>query len=136
MQLICNKNGVDYYDDSKATNVASTLSALECLTKPTVLILGGSEKGETYESLFDKIKQSPIKHVVLTGKSRFNMLDCAGRCGYAEVTVTPQFNSAVVIAKTFACEGEAVLLSPACASFDSFSSFEERGDKFAELVNG
>ncbi|MBQ3597563.1 MAG: UDP-N-acetylmuramoyl-L-alanine--D-glutamate ligase [Clostridia bacterium] len=136
MQLICNKEGVDYYDDSKATNVASTLSALECINKPTVLILGGSEKGETYENLFNKIKDSLIKHVVITGKSRFNMLDCAGRCDYADVTVTPEFNNAVIIAKTFANEGDAVLLSPACASFDSFSSFEERGDRFAELVNG
>lgn len=127
-------NGVDYYNDSKATNVASTLSALDCMQKPTVLILGGSEKGEAYNELFEKVKKSPVKHVILTGASKYAMLDCAGKCGYTNVTVTPDFEYAVQISKLLAEEGDNVLLSPACASFDFFNNFEERGDAFTRIV--
>ncbi len=136
IELICSKEGVNYYNDSKATNVASTLSALESMNRPTVLILGGSEKGETYESLFEKIKEKNVKHVILTGASKFNMLECAGRCDYSNITVTPDLEFAVKIASIVAEEGESVLFSPACASFDAFKSFEERGEKFIQLVNG
>ncbi|MBQ7235708.1 MAG: UDP-N-acetylmuramoyl-L-alanine--D-glutamate ligase, partial [Clostridia bacterium] len=134
IELVCEKNGVEFYNDSKATNTASTISALGALKKPVVLILGGSEKGEEYDALFDAIKFSPVKHTVLTGASRFNMLDCAGRKGLSDITVTADFNFAVKIAALFASEGDCVLLSPACASYDSFSSFEERGDAFIKAV--
>ena len=133
-ELVCTKNGVDYFNDSKATNTASTISAITTMTKPTVLILGGSEKGEKYDNLFEKIKEYGIKQTILTGASRFNMLDSAGRIGFHSVTVTSNFSDAVKIAKLFAKEGDCVLLSPACASFDSFSSYEERGETFIKLV--
>jgi UDP-N-acetylmuramoylalanine--D-glutamate ligase len=131
---VCEKNGVTFYNDSKATNTASTISALNTIKNPTVLILGGSEKGENYDALFDKIKQSSVKHVILTGASRFNMLDSAGRVGVANVTVTEDFFFAIKIATVIATDGDAVLLSPACASFDKFSGFEERGDAFIKTV--
>ena len=134
LEFICNKNGVSYFNDSKATNTASTLSALDTLTAPTVLILGGSEKGESYDALFDKIKASFVKHVVITGASRFNMLDAAGRAGYSNLTVTPDFNYAVRIANLIADEGDNVLLSPGCASFDNFNGYEERGNAFKKIV--
>ncbi len=134
IEHICEKNGVTYYNDSKATNTASTISAIESMVKPTVLILGGSEKGEKYEQLFEKIKASPIRHVVLTGASRYKMLDCAGRVGYANLTVTANFNHAVKIAGMVAEQGDCVLLSPACASFDSFDGYEERGNAFKAVV--
>ena len=136
IELVLSKDGIDYYNDSKATNVASTLSALGIMNKPTVLILGGSEKGESYETLFEKIKTSPVKHVVLTGASKFNMLECAGRCSYSNLTVTPDFNYAVKIATLLAEDGDNVLLSPACASFDEFKNFEERGERFISLIRG
>ena len=134
MELIAQKEGISFYNDSKATNTASTVSAIQGLSAPTILILGGSEKGETYELLFEKIKSSYVKHVVLTGASRFNMLNSAGKTGYANVTVTPDFKCAVKFAKLLAQEGDNVLLSPACASFDCFSGFEERGDFFKSVV--
>ena len=136
IELICSKNGVNYYNDSKATNVASTLSALDSMNRPTILILGGSEKGESYENLFEKIKEKCVKHVILTGASKFNMLDCAGRCDYSNLTVTPDLEYAVKIASSIAEDGDNVLLSPACASFDCFKNYEERGDKFSQLVRG
>jgi UDP-N-acetylmuramoylalanine--D-glutamate ligase len=134
MEFVGCKDGINFYNDSKATNTASTLSAINVLGSSTVLILGGSEKGEDYSTLFEKIKSCGIKHVVITGASKFKMLDCAGKCGYSDVTLTSDFCDAVRIAKVIAQDGDNVLLSPACASFDCFSSYEERGDKFKDLV--
>lgn len=134
MEFIGLKEGVEFYNDSKATNTASTISAIEGLAKPTILILGGSEKGETYLELFEKIKSSVVKHVVITGASRNNMLECADRVGYDKITLTYDFTTAVKIAKLISEEGDCILLSPACASFDNFSSYEERGEKFRQIV--
>ena len=136
MELIGTKYGVEFYNDSKATNTASTISAIEGIVKPIILILGGSEKGEKYINLFEKIKGSTVKHVILTGASRYNMLESAGKVGYSNLTLTSDFTTAVKIAKLISEEGDAVLLSPACASFDNFSCFEERGEKFKEIVEG
>lgn len=136
IEHVLSKNGVDYYNDSKATNTASTISALSSMVRPTVLILGGSEKGENYVNLFDKIKKSPIKQVILTGASRFNMLETAGRVGYSNVTVTANFYDAVKIANMFTESGDNLLLSPACASYDCFDGYEERGDAFVKIVEG
>jgi UDP-N-acetylmuramoylalanine--D-glutamate ligase len=134
MEIVAQKYGVTFYNDSKATNTGSTLSAIAQMTAPTILILGGSEKGESYQNLFEKIKSSPIKHVILTGASRFNMLKSAGEVGYSNLTVTPDFETAVKITKLIALDGDAVLLSPACASFDTFNGYEERGDTFKKIV--
>ncbi len=134
VELVCEKKGVSYYNDSKSTNTASAISAIGAMTRPTVLILGGSEKGEDYYELFNKIKESPVIEVILTGASRYNMLSQAGKVGLANLTVTSNFFNAIKIASTFAKEGDGVLLSPACASFDSFSNFEERGEAFIKAV--
>lgn len=134
MEMIANKNGISFYNDSKATNTSSTMSALDSITAPTILILGGSEKGETYTDLFEKIKNSMVKHVVICGASRFNMLESAGRVGYSNITMTYDFETAVKVAKVVASEGDCVLLSPACASFDAFNNYEERGDYFRRIV--
>ena len=134
IEYVCEKEGVVFYNDSKATNTASTISALESMKTPTVLILGGSEKGEEYYNLFKKIKESQVLHVVLTGDSRFTMLDHASKVGYTDLTITSNFDTAVKIAKLFAKAGDSVLLSPACASFDNFSGFEERGEAFIKAV--
>lgn len=136
IELILEKDGVKYYDDSKATNVASTLTALSSMQNPTLLILGGSEKGENYDELFSKVKSMRVKHVILTGDSKYHMLESAGRVGWTELTLTPDFDYAVKIASLIANEGDNVLLSPACASFDKFSNFEERGDRFSAIVRG
>ena len=134
IELVLEKDGIRYYNDSKATNTASTISAIETFVTPTVLILGGSEKGENYQLLFESIKKSMVKHVVLTGASRFNMLESATSVGYANLTLTGDFDFAVKIAKLYAEEGDNVLLSPACASFDCFSGYEERGERFINDV--
>lgn len=134
IELVEDKNGVKYYNDSKATNTASTITAIKSMNRPTVLILGGSEKGEKYFELFTCIKNSLVKHVVITGASRYNMLETAGKVGVTDITLTADFVTAVKIANVFAVDGDAVLLSPACASFDSFTDYEERGRVFTETV--
>ena len=134
LELICDVNGVKFFNDSKSTNTASTIGAINCMPSDTVLILGGSEKGEKYDELFEKIKQSRVKHVVLTGASKYNMLNCASDHGYLDVSVTSDFINAVKIAVLMAAEGDCVLLSPACASFDCFKNYEERGELFEKTV--
>jgi len=133
-EKVCEKDGVNYINDSKATNTASTITAINSITEPVVLILGGSEKGEDYEKLFAHIKSSVVRHVILTGASRINMLKVAGKIGCPDLTVVKNFDDAVRIAKRIAKSGETVLLSPACASFDCFSGYEERGDRFKAIV--
>ncbi len=134
VELVAEKNGVKFYNDSKATNTASTISALNSMTLPTILILGGSEKGENYQLLFEKIKQSNVRQVILTGVSRKNMAREAEKVGLENLSMISQFDLAVQFACMIARENESVLLSPACASFDCFSSFEERGDTFCKIV--
>ncbi len=134
MELIANIAGVEYYNDSKATNTASTITAIENITRPTILILGGSDKGESYLELFEKIKSSSVRHVIIMGATRLKIFESAVKVGYNNLTLTYDFTTAVKIAKLIASEGESVLLSPACASFDAFSSFEERGDRFRKIV--
>ena len=133
-QFVGEKNGVIFVNDSKSTNTASAETAIKATKIPTVLILGGSEKGESYVKLFENIKNSAVKHVVLTGRSRRNMLAAADEAGYSDVTMCADFDVAVKAAAMLAKEGEEVLLSPACASFDAFSGFEERGERFNKIV--
>ena len=134
LELVATKNEIDFYNDSKSTNTASTMVALKTMKKPTILILGGSEKGEKYDELFKSIKNSNVKHIVLTGASRFKMLECATHNEIEDLTIIDNFEYAVKYSKMIAKSGEAVLLSPACASFDSFTSFVERGNKFTSIV--
>lgn len=134
VELVSEVGGVKFYDDSKSTNTASALTAMRAMNSPTVVILGGSEKGEKYETLFSAMKASPVKHAVITGASRFSMFEAARNAGFTEVTVTADFRAAANIAAMLAQDGDAVLLSPACASFDEFSSYEERGEAFKKAV--
>lgn len=123
-------NGKDFYDDSKATNTSSTLSAIRTVTKPSVLILGGKEKGEDYSELFKNISASAVKKVVLTGESLENMLNSAVKNGFYRVYPEKDFYKAFALAEYLCGRGEAVILSPACSSFDCFKSYAERGDAF------
>ena len=126
--------GVDYYNDSKATNVDATVKAIDAMVKPTILILGGKDKGLDYCELFEKIKRSQVKSVVITGESRFRMLDSAKEVGYEKVSVVEDFYLAIDIASLIAKDGDCVLFSPACSSYDKFTDFEQRGNCFIEYL--
>lgn len=127
-------NGVTYIDDSKGTNVDATMKAIECMQEETILLLGGKDKGYSYAKLFAKLPSSKVIHVILYGENRFTLLATAREQGYTSVTLCEELTFAVRIASLKAKSGQTVLLSPASASFDAFTSYEERGEKFVEVV--
>ena len=126
--------GVLYIDDSKGTNVDATVKAVESMKGETVLLLGGKNKGYDYGKLFISLKKSNVKHAVLFGENRFELLKCAREQAFENCTLCEDFDFAVRVAALKAKSGQTVLLSPASASFDEFAGYEERGDKFVEIV--
>ena len=127
--------GVTFIDDSKATNVDSAIKAIESIKGESVLLLGGKGKGYSYEPLFEAVKNSGVVHAVLYGENAFRILNAAVKSGFTSVTLCRPFDLAVRVAFLTAKRGQNVLLSPASASFDSFRSYEERGDRFAEVLH-
>lgn len=124
--------GVKYINDSKATNVNSTWYALESMTTPTVLILGGKDKGNDYTEIEDLVKEK-VKAIVCMGKDNAKLLDFfTGKV--PEIRDTHSIGEAVAECSAIASEGDTVLLSPCCASFDLFKSYEDRGVQFKETV--
>jgi UDP-N-acetylmuramoylalanine--D-glutamate ligase len=128
--------GVDFINDSKSTKPGSTIVAIQCINQSTILIIGGSEKGNDYSEMIKVIAQnSYIKYVVITGKTQKKVKSGFESLGFKKYKTTPTFKSAVFEAIARAREGDLVLLSPACASFDEFRDFEERGEYFKKLVH-
>ena len=134
IQYIKTINGVDYYNDSKATNPDATIKAVDAMEKPTVLILGGKDKGLDYGDLFAKIKISKVKSIVFTGESAARMFNAAKKESIPNLSVAEEFTLAVKLASLSAESGDAVLLSPACSSFDRFTDYEARGDEFVRIT--
>ncbi len=126
-------HGVTFIDDSKATNVDSAIKAIGSVKGDSILLLGGKDKGYSYEPLFEAIKKSGVVHTVLYGENAFRILDAAVKSGYTALTLCRPFDLAVRIAYLTAKKGQSVLLSPASASFDAFKNYEERGDRFVEI---
>ncbi|MEO7454930.1 MAG: UDP-N-acetylmuramoyl-L-alanine--D-glutamate ligase [Gemmatimonadaceae bacterium] len=122
---------VDWINDSKSTNVASTLVALKGMKKPTVLLLGGRHKGEPYTALSDEVKRT-VKHVLAYGEAADAVETDLGNTGKVERMGTT-FLEVLERAKELASAGDAVLLSPACSSYDMFDNYEERGRVFKQL---
>jgi UDP-N-acetylmuramoylalanine--D-glutamate ligase len=124
-------DGVRYVNDSKATNVNSTWYALESMTTPTVLILGGKDKGNDYTEILPLVRQK-VKAIVAMGLHNEKIVDFFN--GVVPVTSTNSLADALAAAKAAATNGDTVLLSPCCASFDLFKSYEDRGRKFKDAV--
>ncbi len=125
-------DGVRYINDSKATNVNSTWYALESMTQPTVLILGGKDKGNDYSEIQDLVRQK-VKAIVCMGKDNAKLMDFFGD-KVPEIVDTHSLQEAMAACRRIAAEGDVVLLSPCCASFDLFTSYENRGDLFKQAV--
>lgn len=136
LEKIAELGGVTFVNDSKATNVDATLRAIDCMREDTVLLLGGKDKGESYDPLFERIRDSRVVLCVLYGENRFRLLNSAVRCNESRITLCADFGLAVRIAALSAKAGQCVLLSPACSSFDAFTDYEARGEKFEEIVKG
>ena len=136
IEVVSKSNGVTYIDDSKGTNVDATVKAMNAMTEPTVILLGGKDKGYDYMPLFSSMKESKVVHAVLYGENRFKLLNAAIKAGFSDFSLCAEFRPAVRLAQFIAKPGQNVLLSPASSSFDSFTNYEERGDAFKKLVAG
>ena len=124
-------NGVTYYNDSKATNCVSTITALNSFDKPTILLLGGYDRGHSFHDLDDSMKN--VKCVVCFGETKNRIEEFCNdlniKC-YKNDTLKEAMN----VVKDICTPGDVVLLSPACASWDQYDRFEDRGDEFKKLV--
>jgi UDP-N-acetylmuramoylalanine--D-glutamate ligase len=132
MEMVATVRGVEFINDSKATNVNSTWFALESMTKPTILILGGIDKGNDY-SLMDELVAEKVKAIVCMGIDN-TKIHQAFKDKVAVIVDTASAEDAVQAAFKLGAVGDVVLLSPACASFDLFKNYEDRGSRFKEAV--
>lgn len=132
IEFVRNVNGVDYYNDSKATNVKSTQIALNAFNKPTILLLGGLDRGHSFDELEEFLKNTKL--IVCYGETKNRIKDFADRLNI-KCIVLDNLEEATLEANKNAVSGDVVLLSPACASWDQYKSFEERGDLFKKVVN-
>jgi len=129
-------DGVEYINDSKGTNVDSTIKAVQTMSQPTVIILGGYDKHTSFDPLSREIINSPmIRHAVLIGETAGLIRHSLERVGYTNLTDAGSLREAVETARKLAGKGWCVLLSPACASFDMFKDYEERGRVYKQIVN-
>jgi len=132
METVATIKGVEFVNDSKATNVNSTWYALETMKKPTILILGGVDKGNDY-SLIKELVKEKVKSIVCMGIDNRKIHE-AFRDVVSPIVNTSSAKEAVQAAFHFASKGDVVLLSPACASFDLFKNYEDRGQQFKQAV--
>ncbi len=132
MEYVATVRGVEFINDSKATNVNSTWFALESMEKPTILILGGVDKGNDYSLITDLVKEK-VKAIICLGTDNRKIHEAFGNI-VSPIVNTGSALEAVHAAFLFAEKGDVVLLSPACASFDLFKNYEDRGTQFKQAV--
>ena len=132
MEHVATVRGVEFINDSKATNVNSAWYALESMTKPTVLILGGVDKGNDY-SLIEELVKEKVKAIICLGTDNRKIHEAFGNI-VSTIANTSTAAEAAHAAFHFASKGDVVLLSPACASFDLFKNYEDRGSQFKQAV--
>lgn len=134
IEFVAEKNGVAYYNDSKGTNPDAAIKGIQAMNRPTVLIGGGYDKDSSYDEWIEAFN-GKVKKLVLLGATKEKIAQTAHRLGFLDTVYADTFEEAVQICVDTAQPGDAVLLSPACASWGMFKNYEERGDKFKELVN-
>ena len=131
MERVAEINGVLYLDDSKATNIGAVQASLAGMERPVVLVAGGRDKGGDYRLLAELVRKK-VKGMVLIGEARQKIAEVLEGC--AEMILADDLPMAVNKAAAMAEDGDVVLLSPACASFDMFDSYVHRGQVFKEAV--
>ena len=134
IEFVAEKNGVAYYNDSKGTNPDAAIKGIQAMNRPTFLIGGGYDKDSSYDEWIQSF-DGKVKKLVLLGATKEKINETAKRLGFTDTILADTFEEAVNICVEQAEPGDAVLLSPACASWGMFKNYEERGDKFKELVN-
>ncbi len=131
IEFVAKINGREFYNDSKATNVDSTITALKSFDNDVVLILGGLDRGHSFEPLLPYLKN--VKHIVCYGETKERIKQFAIK-NNIDVTVTDNLEDAVHAAYNMSLDGDIILLSPACASWDQYKNFEDRGNEFKKVV--
>ncbi len=133
IEFVATKGGVDYYNDSKGTNPDAAIQGIRAMNRPTVLIGGGYDKQSEYDAWIEAF-EGKVKVLVLIGQTREKIAACARAHGVENIILADTFEEAFQICVSQAVPGDAVLLSPACASWGMFPNYEVRGNRFKELV--
>ena len=133
IEYVTEVNGVVYYNDSKGTNPDAAIKGIQAMDRPTLLIGGGYDKNSSYEEWINAF-DGKVRYLVLLGQTKEKIAEAAGRCGFEHVIMTESLEEAVAFCAEHAEPGDAVLLSPACASWGMFPNYEVRGKRFKELV--
>ena len=133
IEFVAEKNGVVFYNDSKGTNPDAAIRGIRAMSRPTVLIGGGYDKESSYDEWI-RAFDGKVKKLVLIGATREKIAGAAEKLGFKDIVMADTFEEAFDKCVECAQPGDAVLLSPACASWGMFKNYEERGDKFKELV--
>ncbi|MDD6616449.1 MAG: cyanophycin synthetase, partial [Lachnospiraceae bacterium] len=134
IEYVTEKHGVVYYNDSKGTNPDAAIKGIQAMNRPTLLIGGGYDKHSTYEEWIRSF-DGKVKYLVLIGQTREKIAEAARACGFNDILFADSLEEAVNICASRAEAGDAVLLSPACASWGMFPNYEVRGRQFKELVH-
>lgn len=134
IEYVTEKDGVVYYNDSKGTNPDAAIKGIQAMNRKTVLIGGGYDKNSEYTEWIQAF-DGKVKQLILIGATREKIAQDAEKCGFQDYVFADTFEEAVLLAAKTAKSGEAVLLSPACASWGMFPNYEVRGEKFKEIVN-
>ncbi|MFS0782397.1 UDP-N-acetylmuramoyl-L-alanine--D-glutamate ligase [Bacillus sp. 1P06AnD] len=133
LQFTANVNGRKFYNDSKATNILATSKALAAFTQPTILLAGGLDRGNEFDELIPCFKH--VKAVITFGQTAPKIERAAKEAGISAIQRVDTVKEAVPVAYDLSDEGDCILLSPACASWDQYKTFEVRGDMFVEAVH-
>ena len=134
IEYVTTKKGVDYYNDSKGTNPDAAIKGIQAMNKPTILIGGGYDKDSTYDEWIESF-DGKVKLFVLIGQTREKIAECAKAHGMKNIVLAESFEEAMDICIKESKAGDAVLLSPACASWGMFPNYEVRGKRFKEIVH-
>jgi len=133
IEYVTEKRGVRYYNDSKGTNPDAAIQGIKAMCKPTVLIGGGYDKHSEYDEWIESFDDK-VKCLVLIGQTREKIAECARKHGFDKIRFADTFEECLQLCTELAKAGDAVLLSPACASWGMFPNYEERGRIFKEYV--
>ncbi len=135
IEFVCEADGIRYYNDSKGTNPDAAIKGIQAMNRPTLLIGGGYDKQSTYEEWINSF-EGKVKKLVLIGQTKEKIAKTAVECGFPEcdIIICEDLKEAVEACKREAKTGDAILLSPACASWGQFDNYEQRGDMFKMLV--
>jgi UDP-N-acetylmuramoylalanine--D-glutamate ligase len=133
IEFVAEAGGVAYYNDSKGTNPDAAIKAVQAMIRPTVLIGGGYDKDSSYDTWIESF-HGKVKALVLVGATKEKIAECAREHGFGPVYLCDTFEECFDTCVRLAEKGDAILLSPACASWGMFRDYEERGRVFKELV--